>query len=276
MRIVVVTSQPRALASYALPFLADSRQIEIAGVIWNRPGRTPIPARIAGYRTKLRKARRIGIIGALNGIRIRRWFDFDAHGGGRIPHIAHLCRNLEVPLVEVRSLTAQATADAIRKLGSDLGISLGNPYIGRKVFEAPRQGMINIHHELLPDYRGASSVIWQIFNGSATTGFTIHRINDRIDAGEILLRQEHSIAFGPSLRETVVATLAEVYPASIAALLTVLENYRQHEEAAAPQGLGKNYTTPTLRQFLRMVHLHEQMRSTKGREAGKLATTPAG
>jgi folate-dependent phosphoribosylglycinamide formyltransferase PurN len=38
--------------------------------------------------------------------------------------------------------------------------------------------MINIHHELLPEFLGAQSVLWQLHEGSTKTGFTIHRIDD--------------------------------------------------------------------------------------------------
>jgi methionyl-tRNA formyltransferase len=62
------------------------------------------------------------------------------------------------------------------KLGADL--------LGLPVF-----GCINIHPSLLPLYRGAAPVNWAIIRGEKRTGITIMKMNERFDAGEILMQQ---------------------------------------------------------------------------------------
>ena len=49
---------------------------------------------------------------------------------------------------------------------------------------------INIHSSLLPKYRGASPIHSAILAGDTTTGVTLMKINERMDAGDIIL-QEH-------------------------------------------------------------------------------------
>jgi methionyl-tRNA formyltransferase len=57
----------------------------------------------------------------------------------------------------------------------------------------PKYNSINLHFSLLPKYRGASPVSWAILNGEDTTGVTIFELNERMDEGDILARQEVEI-----------------------------------------------------------------------------------
>ena len=63
--------------------------------------------------------------------------------------------------------------------------------------------MVNIHTEILPDFKGASSIIWPIYKKIKTTGFTIHQIDKKIDNGKILYQERYAIDFYPTLEETV-------------------------------------------------------------------------
>ncbi len=57
----------------------------------------------------------------------------------------------------------------------------------------PKYNSINLHFSLLPKYRGASPVYWTILNGEQTTGVTIFELNEKMDEGDILARQEVEI-----------------------------------------------------------------------------------
>lgn len=49
----------------------------------------------------------------------------------------------------------------------------------------PAFGAINIHHGLLPEQRGTMCDLWSLFNNEPS-GFSIHKMNSKIDAGDIL------------------------------------------------------------------------------------------
>lgn len=51
------------------------------------------------------------------------------------------------------------------------------------------QSLVNFHPSVLPMYRGAIPSYWCIRNGETMTGFTLHKIAERIDAGEILYQE---------------------------------------------------------------------------------------
>jgi methionyl-tRNA formyltransferase len=50
--------------------------------------------------------------------------------------------------------------------------------------------LVNIHASLLPYYRGPSPAHWCIAHGERATGFTLHTITPKIDAGPILYQDE--------------------------------------------------------------------------------------
>ncbi len=58
--------------------------------------------------------------------------------------------------------------------------------IGPAVVDQPRLGSINLHASRLPLYRGAAPINWAILRGEATTGNSVIRLAQRMDAGDIL------------------------------------------------------------------------------------------
>ena len=57
-------------------------------------------------------------------------------------------------------------------------------------------GTINLHASLLPHYRGAAPINHAIINGETITGVTTFFIDEKIDTGKILLREEvHIFSF---------------------------------------------------------------------------------
>jgi methionyl-tRNA formyltransferase len=196
------------------------------------------------YRSKF-KIIKIGFLGALNGIRMRKWFNQDMAKYKKIGELEEICRNNNIPFFTTSNINSQFTFDLFKKANADLGLSLGNGYIGQKIFSVPRYGMINIHHEILPAYQNAQSIIWQIYNMSSMTGYTIHKIDRHIDTGEILYQECIPIIFLKTLRQTVAKTSVSLLEASANGLLQVIINFDSLYKNAKLQGQGNSYT-PTM------------------------------
>lgn len=88
-------------------------------------------------------------------------------------------------------------------------------------------GAVNIHPGLLPRYRGKYPTPWYILNGEDTFGVAIHRIDDGIDTGDVLVQATYPLAptiTGHELyRETMdrgAALIAEHIDALLAGSLT--------------------------------------------------------
>ncbi|WP_276133832.1 formyltransferase family protein [Polluticoccus soli] len=258
MRVIVLTTSRLGTAGHHLPVIATAKGIEIVAVILSEGF---VTNRSKRHWRNLKKIARIGVLGAFNGVRMRRWYGEALNSYCNIQSVEDTCRSLGIRFEKVPSTNSRQTQQLFKDLGADVAISLGNGYISPKVFTIPRHGMLNIHHEILPDYQNAQSIIWQLYNGSAETGYTIHKIDARIDTGDILLQEHVSIKFRDSLAETVTATLAEVFDRSAQGLKKLLENFHRYYDNARPQGTGKKYTTPSYRQYFTILQNFKRLRN---------------
>jgi methionyl-tRNA formyltransferase len=257
MRVLIATSLRAGLASLAIPRLVE-RGVEVALVALDE-GLPPPGRRWPRTLRKLKKAWRIGLFGALNGLRMRRWYLEDVGARLDIPALDEVCRRHGLRFERVPSVNSGRAEELFRQARADLGLSLGGGYIAERIFSIPRLGMINVHHELLPAFRGAQSVLWQLYHGSRETGYTIHRIDRGIDTGPILYQERLPIEFRSALRETVTHNYARLFRASAAGLVEVVSRYEELAANAQPQPPGPGYTTPSLRQFCVMWRQHRRL-----------------
>jgi len=65
--------------------------------------------------------------------------------------------------------------------------------IGDEVVRRPRLGSVNLHASRLPKYRGAAPINWAILRGETTTGNSVIRLAQRMDAGAVLAQSELTI-----------------------------------------------------------------------------------
>jgi methionyl-tRNA formyltransferase len=63
------------------------------------------------------------------------------------------------------------------------------------VLTIPKHGAVNLHPSLLPRYRGAAPINHALINGDKVTGISSIMMNERMDAGDIILQQE--VPIGP-------------------------------------------------------------------------------
>lgn len=72
----------------------------------------------------------------------------------------------------------------------------------KNVLNIPKLYSINLHASLLPKYRGAAPINRAVINGETKTGLSIIKMNERMDAGDIILQRILEIE-----REDTSATL---------------------------------------------------------------------
>ncbi|MCX7965173.1 MAG: methionyl-tRNA formyltransferase [Syntrophorhabdaceae bacterium] len=61
--------------------------------------------------------------------------------------------------------------------------------IPKKILDIPSIGSINVHPSLLPAYRGPSPIQWVLLKGEEKTGITIIKMNEFMDAGDIVYQE---------------------------------------------------------------------------------------
>ena len=97
--------------------------------------------------------------------------------------------DLHLPLIEIESFKDEAVQE-VKRFRPDLYVvaSFGL-IVPRWALEIPTIGPVNIHPSLLPRYRGPSPIQWALWNGDRETGITLIRMNDKMDAGNILYQE---------------------------------------------------------------------------------------
>ncbi len=65
--------------------------------------------------------------------------------------------------------------------------------LSKEILDIPKLGSINVHGSLLPKYRGAAPIQWAVINGEKTTGITTMYMDEGMDTGDIILKQEVEI-----------------------------------------------------------------------------------
>ena len=76
------------------------------------------------------------------------------------------------------------------------------------ILEMTPYGCINVHASLLPKYRGAAPIQWSIIEGEAVTGVTTMQMDEGLDTGDMIMKEEVPIAedeTGESLHDKLAA-----------------------------------------------------------------------
>jgi methionyl-tRNA formyltransferase len=102
-----------------------------------------------------------------------------------------LATNLKI--LQPTNLKNEIFLEELKSLNANLQIIVAFRMLPQVVWNMPEYGTINLHASLLPDYRGAAPINWAIINGETKSGVTTFFIDDKIDTGAIILKNEIEI-----------------------------------------------------------------------------------
>jgi methionyl-tRNA formyltransferase len=95
-----------------------------------------------------------------------------------------------IPVLQPIKLKDPEFLARLQSYGADVQIVVAFRMLPEVVWAMPAMGTINLHGSLLPDYRGAAPINRSIMNGETITGVTTFKLQQEIDTGNILLREE--------------------------------------------------------------------------------------
>jgi methionyl-tRNA formyltransferase len=95
-----------------------------------------------------------------------------------------------LPILQPLNLKDPGFIEDLKNKEADLFAVVAFRMLPAAVWKLPSKGTINLHASLLPQYRGAAPINHAIINGETVTGLTTFLIDDQIDTGIILLREE--------------------------------------------------------------------------------------
>ncbi|WP_456639423.1 non-ribosomal peptide synthase/polyketide synthase [Bradyrhizobium sp. USDA 10063] len=122
--------------------------------------------------------------------------------------------------------------------------SVANPFIlPPDVFGRARRGAFNYHDGPLPRYAGTHATSWALLAQETEHGITWHRIDHRVDAGDLVVQRQVLIA--PS--DTALTLNLKCYEAAIEGFGELLTRLTNGELSARPQALADRSVFPKRR-----------------------------
>ena len=95
-----------------------------------------------------------------------------------------------IKILQPENLNDREFINQIEAIQPDLIIVVAFRKLPFEIFSIPKYGTINLHASLLPNYRGAAPINWCLINNEKKTGVTTFFINEKIDQGDVLLKEE--------------------------------------------------------------------------------------
>lgn len=95
-----------------------------------------------------------------------------------------------IEVLQPTNLKDENFLQELRALKATLQVVVAFRMLPQVVWEIPEFGTFNLHASLLPEYRGAAPINWAIINGETKTGVTTFFIDEKIDTGAIIAKEE--------------------------------------------------------------------------------------
>lgn len=104
--------------------------------------------------------------------------------------VAELAEKHGVPVMLRHRPDDPELLSALRDAAPEIAVANNwRTWLPPEIFRLPPHGTLNIHDSLLPAYAGFSPLIWALLNGERQVGVTAHRMDDTLDAGDVLLQR---------------------------------------------------------------------------------------
>jgi methionyl-tRNA formyltransferase len=137
--------------------------------------------------------------------------------------VEELAREHGIPVHFTERVDAE-TIDLVKRAEPDV-IVVNSWYhkMPAELYDLPPHGTLNLHDSLLPKLTGFSPVLWALISGESEFGLTVHRMDEGLDTGDILV--QHSLPIGPTDTGTkLVMRGMELIPGALAEALGALES----------------------------------------------------
>ena len=135
----------------------------------------------------------------------------------------------DLPVLQPERARGAEFIAQVRDLAPDLSVVIAyGQILKRELLELPPLGSINVHASLLPELRGAAPINWAIIRGYTTTGVTVMRMVERMDAGPIIMQIEEPI-LADERASDLWTRLSEIGAAALVESLALLEAGAQEE-----------------------------------------------
>lgn len=136
--------------------------------------------------------------------------------------VEHILLKNNVKIIEAKNINSKESLQYLSSLNLDIVFSVAASQIFKKdVLNIPKIGCFNIHTSKLPKNRGMMPNFWSLYNyeSDPTSAVTIHKMNETLDDGEILLQKY----FDLNPKESLDSLIRRTKKLSVVAFLEAME-----------------------------------------------------
>lgn len=159
----------------------------------------------------------------------------DSYKGIWSDSVEELAREHGIP-VHLTERADSETIDLVKRAEPDvIVVNSWYTWMPPELYSMPTHGTLNLHDSLLPKFTGFSPVLWALISGAEEFGLTVHRMDEQLDTGDILV--QHSLPIGPDATGTeLVLAGMELIPGAVHEALEALASgtaqWRPQDKAA--------------------------------------------
>jgi len=142
---------------------------------------------------------------------IRHFKDRDQSEHAMFPASIEVPQSVSVRKVSIDQLNSQGTIDWLKSLQADLLISYGVHKLSNELLSQAPSHAWNIHGGLSPWYRGTTTLFWPFYMLQPNwAGMTIHKLSDKLDAGDILHHAVPKLEYGDGIHDVANKAVKQV------------------------------------------------------------------
>ena len=143
----------------------------------------------------------------------------DPHENIWFASVAALCQERGIPYVQPEASDLLELLPQFQKIVPDYIFSFYYRYlISTAILDTARIAALNMHGSLLPKYRGRAPVNWAVLHGETETGASLHIMEAKPDAGDIV--GQEAVPIDPD--EDATAVFTKVSNAAVHVMQTAL------------------------------------------------------
>jgi methionyl-tRNA formyltransferase len=150
--------------------------------------------------------------------------------------VAKLCAEKNIPYITPNANELVDLIPKLQSLAPDYIFSFYYRFmIPEEILACAKIAALNMHGSLLPKYRGRAPVNWAILHGETETGATLHIMEAKPDAGDIV--GQAAVNIGPD--ETATDVFGKVSQAAVSVITQALPSLIQGIVPRVPNNLQK-------------------------------------
>ncbi len=110
------------------------------------------------------------------------------------PPVKLASEELGLNVLQPENIKSKDFIENLKRLSFDCIVVIAyGQILPKDILNLPNKGSINVHASLLPKYRGAAPINWAIINGEDKTGITTMYMEEGLDTGDMILKDEYEI-----------------------------------------------------------------------------------